>query len=129
MAVAALAPAAIAQAPAAPRSGSVYEGSPGKVAILVSNGRMGLAAFSFRCTGTRGRTSLNDVALVKTPKGYRFGVRTHGNVSFNDGRSDENAAVRLSGRFSTTARSVRGHFRVTSRHCHTGDVAWTARLQ
>jgi hypothetical protein len=124
---AALVPAAIARPVAAPPSGSVYEGSPGQVAIAVSGPRLSLVAFGFRCTGTRGRTSLNDVPVVWRRNRYRFAVRTHGNVTFANGRTDENAAVRLSGRFSRTTRSIRGRFRVRSRHCHTGYVYWTAR--
>jgi hypothetical protein len=128
VAVVALVPAASAEAVTAPRSGSVYEGSPGKMAIAVSGKRLSIAAFSFRCSGARGRTSLNDIALAKTSTGYRFAVRVHGNVTFSSSRPDENAAIRFSGRFTTTARSVRGRFRVRSSHCHTGYVRWRARL-
>lgn len=122
-----LAPTALAQTVQAPRSGSTYKGSPGRVAIAISGDSMGLVAFGFRCRSTTGRTSLNDVALKRTSKGYAFAARVSGNVTFADGRPDENAAIRLEGRFSRTARSVRGRFRVSSRRCRTGYVDWTAR--
>jgi hypothetical protein len=128
LAVGALAPAAPAQTVSAPRSGSVYQGSPGKVQLAVSGRSLGLAAFSFTCSSTRGRTSLNSIALQRTSRGYRFEFRGRGGITFADGRADENGSIRFAGRFSRTARSVRGTSRVTSRHCRAGEVEWTARL-
>jgi hypothetical protein len=124
LALAAAAPAG--GAVKAPPSGSRYEGFPGGIVLVTSGRSIQLAAFSFRCDSTRGRTSLNDVRLRRTRRGYRFEIRTFGSVSFEDGRPDENAQVRFRGRFSRSAKSVRGAFRVTSASCRSGIVEWTA---
>jgi len=112
---------------AAPKSGQ-YSGSRHDVVLLVTGRSIDLAAFSFRCGSESGRASLNSVRIRKRDGVYRFSIRTHATVSFPDrNRPDENAAVRFRGRFARSGNSVRGRFRVSSRHCNTGSVRWSAR--
>jgi hypothetical protein len=110
----------------APRSGT-WAGYPGGMTMYVSGKSLSLVAFSFKCGQAHGRTSLNDIRLKKTKKGYTFSVKTHGNVTYTDDQPDENAAVRMSGRFSKTGKSAAGTFRVRTPRCgSTGDVKWRA---
>jgi hypothetical protein len=113
-----------------PKGGS-YSGSTVKgraITLYVSGKSVQLAAFSFACRGADGRTSLNDIKLVKTRKGYKFAVKAHGNVSFSDGRPDENAKVNITGRFATGGAKATGAFRVKSLHCpDTGSIHWRVK--
>ena len=110
----------------APKSGSQYDGNH-KLVLYISGKSVELVAFNFPCRDTTGRTSLNDIALKKTKKGYKFAIKAHGSISFADGRPDENGAVNISGRFSRKAKTVAGHFRVGSPSCgDTGAVKWHA---
>ena len=73
----ALTPAAVAAAHQpkvkAPKSGSEYDGNH-KLVIYISGKSIELVAFNFRCGDTTGGTSLNDIPLKKTKKGYQVGV-------------------------------------------------------
>jgi len=110
----------------APKSGT-YTGYPGAMTLYVSGKSLSLVAFSFKCGEAKGRTSLNDVKLKKTKKGYAFSIKAHGNVTYSDEQPDENGAVNLSGRFSKTGKSSAGVFRVKTPRCgSTGDVKWRA---
>ena len=112
---------------AAPKSGQ-YAGSRHDEVLVVSGRSIALAAFSFRCGREAARTSLNSVRIRKRDGVYRFSVRTNASVSFPTGnRPDENAAIRFRGRFSRSGTRAHGVFRVTSRHCNTGKVRWSAR--
>ena len=129
----ALTPAAVAAAHQpkvkAPKSGSEYDGNH-KLVIYISGKSIELVAFNFRCGDTTGRTSLNDIPLKKTKKGYRFAIKAHGSITFADGRPDENGAINISGRFGRRAKRVAGHFRVKSPSCgNTGVVAWKASVK
>ena len=129
----ALTPAAVAAAHQpkvkAPKSGSEYDGNH-KLVIYISGKSIELVAFNFRCGDTTGRTSLNDIKLSKTTKGYKFGIKAHGIISFANGTPDENGAVNISGRFGRRAKTVAGHFRVKSPSCgDTGVVDWKATLK
>ena len=113
----------------APKSGSEYDGNH-KLVLYISGKSIELAAFNFRCSDTTGRTSLNDIKLSKTKKGYKFGIKAHGIISFANGTPDENGAVNISGRFGRRAKTVAGHFRVKSPSCgDTGVVDWKATLK
>jgi hypothetical protein len=104
-----------------------YSGGPGKLTLIASGKSIDLAAFSFKCRGTRGRTSLNGIALRKTKKGYKFSIKAHGGVTYADEHPDENGAVNMSGRFSRSGKSAVGYLRVRSPHCgDTGSVKWRA---
>jgi hypothetical protein len=112
----------------APRSGQ-YHGTPrgNPLSLYVSGKSLELVALSFKCGQTVGSTSLNDIDLKKTRKGYRFSIAAHGNISFADEQPDENGAVSISGRFARDGKTARGVFRVKSHRCHTGSIKWTAR--
>jgi hypothetical protein len=112
-----------------PKSGS-YSGSPrGKdMTLYVSGKSIELAAFSFKCANTTGRTSLNAIPLKKTKKGYKFGISAHGNISFGDEAADENGTAKLSGRFARDGKSAKGVYRVKSPRCHdTGSIKWRVK--
>ncbi|HEY0633512.1 MAG TPA: hypothetical protein VGC98_15755 [Thermoleophilaceae bacterium] len=110
----------------APKSGT-YTGYPGGMTLFVSGKSISFIGFSFKCGGSSGRTSLNDIKLKKAKNGYKFAIKAHGNVTYADDHPDENAAVNVSGRFSKTGKSSVGVFRVKSPRCgSTGDVKWKA---
>src|SRR4051794_27222024 len=112
-----------------PRSGRVYRGRPGKLQLYISGKAIQLAAFEFPCKDTRGATSLNDIKLRKTPRGYRFGIKAHGIVTYRDDETDENGAIALSGRFSRTGKSAGGTLRVKTPRCgDSGAIEWRAHL-
>jgi hypothetical protein len=112
-----------------PKSGS-YSGTTEQkkdITLYVSGKSIDLAAFSFKCQGTGGRTSMNALKLVKTSKGYKFSLKAHGSISFSDGQPDENGKVEIGGRFSVNGKQAAGTFRVRSSHCHTGVRTWHAK--
>jgi len=118
-------PAAAAVKP--PPDGATYRGSPGNVELLVSGRSIALAAFSARCGATRGRTNVNDIRLRRTRGAYRFRLRVAVSITFEDGSADENGVAFFRGRFSSTARSVRGVFWLRSSRCAKREVTWIAR--
>jgi hypothetical protein len=97
------------------------------ITLYVSRNSVDLAAFTFRCQGADGRTSMNAMKLVKTTKGYKFSLKAHGSISFSDGQPDENGRVEIGGRFSVNGKTARGTFRVRSSRCHTGVRTWNAK--
>jgi hypothetical protein len=109
-----------------PRSGSVYHGAAHHVDLQISGRAIGIMAFSFRCDGTKGRISLNDLRLKRTTRGYRLRTVIFGLVTYRDGEPDENAEVRLRGLFTRDAHAVRGRFRVIAPRCDTGRRRWRA---
>jgi hypothetical protein len=126
VALAGTAPSLAASTVKAPKSGT-YTGYPGAMTLYVSGKSLSLVAFSFKCGQAKGRTSLNDVKLKKTKKGYAFSIKAHGNVTYSDDQPDENGAVNFSGRFSKSGKSSAGVFRVKTPRCgSTGDVKWRA---
>jgi hypothetical protein len=113
----------------APKSGQ-YNGYPrGKpLTLYVSGKSIELAAFSYKCADTTGRTSLDAIALKKTKKGYRFAFSGRGSISFADGQTDENGKMSISGRFARSGKKATGVFRVRSPRCHdTGNIKWSAK--
>jgi hypothetical protein len=112
----------------APKSGSQYSTKSGRVALYISGKSIQLAFIEFKCGQTTGKTNLNSIKLKKTSNGYGFTIKTHGNVTYSDDQPDENAAVKMSGKFSRDAKTVKGFYRVTSPRCgSSGDVHWTGR--
>src|SRR3954452_8567590 len=70
----------------APKSGT-YTGSTAQkrhVAVYISGKTVMLVGFDFKCQGTDGQTSLNDIKLKKTSKGYKFSLHAHGSITFKD---------------------------------------------
>jgi hypothetical protein len=115
----------------APKSGE-YDGQTGQqrdITLVTSGSVIQLASIQFRCSDTvNGVTNLNYVAMKRTAKGYAFSIKAHGSVTYSDGRPDENAEVDLSGRFSRTGRTARGHIRVKSPRCGgTGPVPFSVK--
>ena len=113
----------------APKSGQ-YNGHPrGKDLMLYVSGKsIEVAAFSFKCADTGGRTSLDAIALKKTSKGYKFSFSGRGSITFEDGQPDENGKISISGLFTRSGKKAAGVFRVRSTHCHdTGSVNWSAK--
>jgi hypothetical protein len=113
----------------APKSGAAYESrAPFFVTLQIAGRSVEIAAFSFGCKNTFGRTSVNDFRLKRTDRGYRFNVDAKAIASYADD-TDENVNVHMSGRFSLDAKTVRGHLRVKSRKCgDTGNFRWRAAL-
>jgi hypothetical protein len=116
----------------APKAGSGYSGPTerkGKVTLFVADRKtVQLASIRFRCGEATGTTNLQDIRIKRTKRGYRFAIAAHGSVTFSDNRIDENAAISISGRFSRSAKGVRGSLRVRSPSCgSTGTLAWHAR--
>jgi hypothetical protein len=110
-----------------PRSGSQYQGAAHHVFLQISGRSIEIIAFSFRCDGTKGRISLNDIRLKRSSRGYRFYSVLHGLVTYGDGEPDENAEVRIRGLFTRDAKAVRGRFRVITPRCgNTGRLRWRA---
>jgi hypothetical protein len=112
----------------APKSGSMYHGRPGKLQIYISGKTIQIVAFQFQCKKTTGATSLSDIKLTKSRRGYRFGIKAHGIVTYRDDHADENGTISISGRFSRTAKSAGGSLRVRTPRCgDTGTIEWRAK--
>ena len=114
----------------APADGSKYTGTTPKVTIYVSGKRIQIVAWRFRCNNAKGNTSLQDIKLTKTDKGYKFGIESNGIVTYSDADThpDQNGAISINGRFGRRAKTVAGHFRVKTPRCDSGKVAWDAEL-
>jgi hypothetical protein len=112
-----------------PKSGQYNGAARGKSIMLVTSGKsIQIVAFDFACAGTQGRTSLTDIKLKKTAKGYKFTIKAHGTISFRDDQPDENGAVDISGRFTRSGKSASGVLRVKSHRCgDIGNVNWKVR--
>lgn len=119
---------AIAQTVKAPRSGSQYTSEPPQDVLLRVSGRsVEIVSMSFPCRKTTGRTSLNDFAIKRTDRGYRFNADATGSVGYANGKPDENGPVHISGRFARDAKTVRGAIRVKTKRCgDTGYLKWRA---
>jgi hypothetical protein len=106
-----------------------YSG-PRDLVMQVSGKTIDILAFNFPCKkhpGTHGRTSLNQIPLRKTSKGYKFSIKLHGIVSFSDGHVDENGITSIGGQFGRKGKSVHGRFAESVRHCGpTGKLKWSA---
>jgi hypothetical protein len=112
----------------APRS-TRYEGTARgkKFTLYVSGKSIALASLAFACGDVDGSTTLNDIELRKTRKGYKFGIEAHGSIGYSDEAPEENGAVDLSGRFSKDGKRASGVFRVKSHRCgNSGNIRWSA---
>jgi hypothetical protein len=99
-----------------------------KTVMSVSGKSIDLLAFNFPCRKTKGRTSLNAIALKRTDEGYKFRIRAHGNVSYQNEHRDQNGAVSMSGQFNRKGTKVTGHFQVSTRYCgSTAKLDWSAK--
>jgi hypothetical protein len=116
----------------APPSGSQYNGHTergGTVALRIVGRSVESISFKFPCRRVVGNGVLQDIAITKTRRGYRFGISAHGSVGgYSDGRPDENARIGVAGRFSRRAGSVSGWLRVRAPSCpDTGRLSWSAK--
>jgi hypothetical protein len=113
----------------APKGGT-YDGGTEQhkpITLYISGKSIDLAAFSFKCTGTGGRTSLNGIKLIKAKNGYKFSLKANGSISFADEQPDENGKVDIAGRFTKSGKRATGTLRVRSSRCHTGTLDWRAK--
>ncbi len=114
----------------APKSGAEYTGATAqsrRLALGISGRSIEYVAFRFDCQSGYANTALQDIRLAKTSKGYTFKINAHSLVTYGrERRIDENAPVFVEGRFSRTARTVSGRFRVRAPGCDTGYVKWRA---
>lgn len=114
----------------APRSGMLEGRTAQKrdVLVSVSGKSIQIAAFDFDCKTGSGRTSLTDIPLKKTRKGYRFRISAHGIATYSDEHADENASIKLRGQFNRTGRQLHGVLRVKTPHCGgSGAVKYSAK--
>ncbi|MEA2353398.1 MAG: hypothetical protein QOJ14_1812 [Thermoleophilaceae bacterium] len=113
----------------APKDGN-YSGATehgGTLTVKISGKSIEIAAIQFKCHDTVGHTSLQDIPLKKTKRGYKFGINAHSIVSYDDGYPDENAPVEIWGRFFRGGKAAKGTVRVRAPRCGTGLLAWRIR--
>lgn len=109
------------------RPAGTYTGDRGRIVMSVDRRSIEIVAIDFRCGSTRGATSVSAIPIRKVRGRWRFSIRTFGLATYADDHPDENVRVRLSGRFSPSARLVVGRYRIRARHCgRTRAVSWRA---
>jgi hypothetical protein len=103
---------------------------PRDMFLRVSEKRIEIMAFNFPCRKhpkAHGRTSLNDIALKKRDKGYKFSTKVYGIVSYSDEHVDQNGVTSINGQFGRKGGFVRGRFQSSTRYCGpTGKLDWKA---
>jgi hypothetical protein len=109
-----------------------YSG-PRELVMQVSDKKIDIIAFNFPCRKhpkLHGRTSLNEIPLRKTSKGYKFSIKLFGIVSYSDGKADENGFTSIWGQFGRKGKSVHGRFQTSTRRCGpTGKLKWKAERE
>lgn len=118
-----------AAAPAAAgltRPSGTYTGDRGRIVMSVADRSIEIVAIDFRCRGTRGKTSVSAIPIRKVRGRWRFSIRTFGIATYADDYPDENARVKLSGRFSPTGKLVVGRYRIRAPHCGRTRAEWRA---
>ena len=121
--------AAHASSVKAPKDGD-YSGDTergGKLSVNVAGKSIQIAAIQFKCHDTVGHTSLQDIPLKKTRRGYKFGIAAHSIVSYDDGYPDQNAPVEIWGQFFRGGKAAKGTLRVRAPRCGTGLLGWRIR--
>ena len=113
-----------------PRSGeySGHTDDGGDLAIQIAGRSVEVVSFQFDCGSAVGNTGLQDIDLEKSARGWRFGIRAHGAVTYSDYiyYPDENAAVAVFGRFTRSGKRVSGRLQVEAPRCETGRIEWRA---
>ena len=107
------------------RPAGTYTGHAETFSMVVAGRSIQIVGFDFRCRGTTGRTSLSAIPIRRARGRWRFSIRTFGSVTYRDDHPDENARVRVSGRFTPTAGRGTARVDITSRHCGR-TTAWYA---
>jgi hypothetical protein len=115
----------------APKSGK-YPGATATkrpLTLYISGKQVLYVTFEFACNKTVSATSgLQSIALKRTDKGYKFSIAAHGIVSYHDGEPEQNGAIRVSGQFTRSGKTVTGRIRVRTPRCPTTNyVDWHAR--
>lgn len=111
----------------APKDGAKYAGATdhgGRLTIHIAGKRIEILAIRFKCRDTVAHTSLQDVPMKKTKRGYKFSIDSFSIVSYDDGAPDENAPVEIYGRFTKRAKSATGNLKVRAPRCGTGLLGW-----
>jgi hypothetical protein len=128
--VATLALASPAGAAAKVRAPDGDYAGPRNLVMQISGKNIEIVAFDFPCRQApkaHGRTSLNDIALEKTHRGYKFSTRVRGIVTYSDEHADQNGTISISGQFGRKGKSVRGRFQASTPRCGpTGKLNWSA---
>jgi hypothetical protein len=119
--------AAKVKAPRSNYAGTTEQKQP--ISLSVDRSNISIIAIRFACEGdVTGNTSAQDIKVKKTKRGYSFSIKTYGIASYSDGQGDDNAAINISGRFSPSAKSVKGTVKVGTHRCgSTGTTVWSAR--
>jgi hypothetical protein len=112
----------------APPDGAHYTGNH-RLSLYISGKSIQIVAFRFPCKQAKGDTSLQDVKLKKTDKGYKFGITSYGIVTYTDSEThpDQNGQITLAGRFGRLAKTVAGHFRVKTPRCDSGRIDFSGQ--
>ena len=108
-----------------PKDGATYSGHTrggSKVQLETSGDSVQIVAFAFKCDGTVGHSSLQDIPLKRTKRGWKFGETAYGLVTWEDDQPDENAKTTIWARFARGAKSAKGHYRVQAPRCQTGTL-------
>jgi hypothetical protein len=106
-----------------------YIGETGKrreFTLYVGARRAKLVVFDFACGFASGHTTLRNVKLKKSARGYTFLVRGRHKVTYSDRHRSERATMSVSGRFSAAGKSARGRVSVKSSHCGARTARWHA---
>ena len=88
------------------RPAGTYSGHAGTFNVQVAGKSLVLVAFGFKCRGTTGRTSLNDIPIKRVRGRWRFSIRIFGSVTYGDDVPDENGRFRLTGAFTKNGRRL-----------------------
>jgi hypothetical protein len=112
----------------APPDGSTYTGSH-RIKLYISGKSIQIVSFRFPCNKVKGDTSLQDIKLTKTDKGWKFSTKSNGIVTYTDSEThpDQNGQITLAGRFGRLAKTVAGHFRVKTPRCDTGRIDFSGQ--
>ena len=113
----------------APADGAHYTGNH-RLNLYISGKSIQIVAFRFPCKQVKGDTSLQDIKLKKTDKGYKFAIESNGIVTYTDSDThpDQNGLISISGQFGRRAKTVAGHFHVKTPRCDSGKIGYSGQL-
>ena len=108
------------------RPTGTYSGHAGTFNVLVAGKSLVLVAFDFKCRGTTGRTSLNDIPIKRVRGRWRFSIRMFGSVTYRDDVPDENARFRLRGAFTKNGRRLTAKVDIVTPRCGSVTALYSA---
>jgi len=108
------------------RPAGTYTGHAGTFSMQVAGRSIEIVGFNFKCRGTTGRTSLNDVPIKRVRGRWRFSIRTFGNVTYGDDVPDENARVRFTGAFTKNGRRLTARVDAATPRCGSVTALYSA---